>query len=191
MLRGRQPHVALKLRNCVRTGAHGARFRSAYPDSMAREIGSWLSGPQPWQSGSSDHDSSDYAGQRLGLPEKGSRSLARMGRRISALFVDWLIAYGLAALAMTLGLYSMAMLSTAVLIIWWLLGAISVRLFGFSPGQLALGLMVVPVDGRLHVGFGRALARGFLIALVIPPLMTDTDLRGIQDRLTNTAVVRR
>jgi hypothetical protein len=33
--------------------------------------------------------------------------------------------------------------------------------------------------------------RGLLIALVIPALITDTDLRGLQDRLTNTAVVRR
>ena len=43
----------------------------------------------------------------------------------------------------------------------------------------------------MHVGFGRALVRGLLIALVIPPLFTDTDLRGLHDRLTNTAVVRR
>jgi RDD family len=114
-----------------------------------------------------------------------------MGRRIAALFVDWLISYGLAALAMTVGIVSMATLSTAVLVIWLLLGAVSVRLFGFTPGQYALGLVVVPVDGRLHVGSGRAITRVLLIALVIPPLITDTDLRGVQDRLTNTAVVRR
>ena len=112
-----------------------------------------------------------------------------MGRRIAALFVDWLIAYGLAALAMTIGWVTMPMLSTAVLVIWFVLGSASVRLFGFTPGQFALGLIVVPVDNRLHVGLGRALARGLLIALVIPPLITDTDLRGLQDRLTNTALV--
>ena len=72
-----------------------------------------------------------------------------------------------------------------------MLGAVSVRLFGFTPGQFVLGLVVVPTDGRMHVGFGRALVRGLLIALVIPPLITDTDLRGLQDRVTNTAVVRR
>ncbi len=92
---------------------------------------------------------------------------------------------------MTFGLFSVGMLSTAVLVIWFLLGAVSVRLFGFTPGQFALGLVVVPVDGRQHVGFGRALVRGLLIALVIPPLITDTDLRGLQDQFTNTAVVRR
>ena len=157
---------------------------------MAREIGSWLSGPEP-DSGSRDQRPNDYPGERLGLPKSGPRSLARMGRRIAALFVDWLIAYGLAALAMSFGLVSMASLSTAVLIVWFVLGAVSLRLFGFTPGQLALGLMVVPVDGRQHVGFGRALVRGVLIAVVIPPLITDADMRGLQDKATNTAVVRR
>jgi cytochrome b len=114
-----------------------------------------------------------------------------MGRRIAALFVDWFIAYGLAELAMTVGIVTMATLSTAVLMIWFVLGAVSVRLFGFTPGQFALGLLVVPVDGRQHVGFGRAVVRGVLIAVVIPALITDTDTRGLQDKVTNTAVVRR
>jgi hypothetical protein len=83
------------------------------------------------------------------------------------------------------------MLSTAILAIWFVLGAVSVRLFSFTPGQLALGLMVVSVDNRQHIGIGRAVARGVLVALVVPPLFTDSDGRGIQDRLTNTAVVRR
>ncbi len=114
-----------------------------------------------------------------------------MGRRIAALFVDWLIAYGLAALALAFGLLTIPMLSTAVLVIWFVLGAASVRLFGFTPGQFALGLVVIPVDNSLHVGLGRALVRGILIAVVVPALITDTDLRGLQDRLTHTAVVRR
>lgn len=160
--------------------------------SMAREIGSWLSGPEAFDpSGSHDQQPNDYPGQRLGLPRTGSRSLARMGRRMAALFLDWLIAYGLAGLVMAAGLISMATLSTTVLIIWFLLGAVSVRLFTFTPGQLALGLVVVSTDDRQHVGFGRAIVRGLLIALVIPPLITDTDLRGLHDRITNTAVVRR
>jgi uncharacterized RDD family membrane protein YckC len=125
------------------------------------------------------------------MPRTGSRSLARMGRRIGALLVDWLIAYGLAALGLTLGIVSMTTLSTAVLIVWFVLGVFSLRLFGFTPGQLAFGLTVVPVDGRVNVGIGRAVTRGLLIALVVPALLTDSDMRGLQDRVTNTAVVRR
>ena len=113
-----------------------------------------------------------------------------MGRRGAALLVDWFIAYGLAGLGLTFGLLSTRYLATAVLVIWFVLGVIAVRLFGFTPGQYALGLRVASVDNRVHVGTGRAIVRGLLIALAIPALFTDSDGRGFQDRLTATAVVR-
>ena len=152
---------------------------------MAGEIGSWLSGPESVRS------TSGYAGEQLGLPQTGPGSLARMGRRLGALVIDWLMAYGLAGLGLSLGLVSVPVLSTAVLGIWFVLGVISVRLVGFTPGQYLRGLRVVSVDHRLHVGTGRALGRGLLMALVIPALFTDADGRGFQDRLTATAVVLR
>ncbi|MGH3559426.1 MAG: RDD family protein [Mycobacterium sp.] len=152
---------------------------------MVRSSASWLSGPGPSPA------SGRYPGETLGLPERGPRSLAQVGRRFAALLIDWLVAYGLAALAMTVGLVSMRLLSTAVLVIWLVLGAVAVRLFEFTPGQFALGLRVVSVDGRVHVGLGRAALRGAMIALVIPALFVDADGRGLQDRATGTAVVRR
>jgi hypothetical protein len=147
---------------------------------MARELGSWLSGPQ-----------SPGSGARLGLPETGPGSIAGSWRRIGALLVDWLISYGLAGLGLAGGWYGTAFLGTAVLLIWFVLGVVSVRLFGFTPGQYVLGLRVASIDNRLHVGAGRAAVRGLLIALVIPALFTDGDGRGIQDRVTATAVVFR
>ncbi len=114
-----------------------------------------------------------------------------MGRRLAALTLDWLIAYGVAELALASRLIAPAMLSTAVLVIWLVLGVVAVRLFSFTPGQLACGLLVASVDRREHVGLGRAVVRGLLIALVVPALFTDADGRGIQDRVTATAVVRR
>lgn len=125
------------------------------------------------------------------MPESGPGSLAPMGRRVVALLIDWLISYGLALLALGAGAISKAMLSTAILVIWLLLGVVAVRLFGFTPGQLALGLQVAAVDGRAPVGLGRLAVRGLLIAVVIPPLFVDSDGRGLQDRVTGTAVVRR
>ena len=130
-----------------------------------------------------------YPGEMLGLPESGPGSLAPMGRRLAALLIDWLIAYGLAALALGVGVLPIEALSTAVLVVWFLLGLVAVRLFGFTPGQLALGLGVIALDGRL--GIGRLAARGLLIGLVIPPLFADSDGRGLHDRVTGTAVVRR
>jgi uncharacterized RDD family membrane protein YckC len=157
---------------------------------MARTLGSWLSGPEPSESSGQDRSETGHPGKRLGLPESGPRSLARSGRRIGALIVDWLLAYGLAALLMKFGMVTASTLSTAILVIWFVVGAAAVRLFGFTPGHYALGLAVVPVDAHRHVGLGRALARGLLLALVVPGLITDSDGRGLHDRATNTAVVR-
>ncbi len=117
--------------------------------------------------------------------------MAPMGRRLVALLIDWLVAYGLALLGLRVGVVSQVMLSTAVLVIWLVLGVVAVRLFGFTPGQLAMGLAVVTVDGQPSVGIGRLLGRGLLIGLVVPPLFTDSDGRGLHDQLTRTAVVRR
>ena len=106
-----------------------------------------------------------------------------------AILIDWLISYGLAALALALGAIPQQMLATAVLVIWFVLGVVAVRLFGFTPGQLVAGLGVVALAGRL--GIFRLAARGLLVGLVIPPLFADSDGRGLQDRVTGTAVVRR
>jgi len=151
---------------------------------------------RPPPAGDSDQ-SQGYPGEPLGLPEHGPGSLARMGRRLAALMVDWSIAVGLAGLAVPFGLarsvpYSISgdWINTAS-VIWLLLGIIAVRLFTFTPGQFTLGLRVASVDERVHVGIGRAAARVALIAFVIPALFVDVDGRGIQDRVTGTAVVRR
>lgn len=161
---------------------------------MARTLGSWLSGSDPTSDTGPDDD---YPGKRLGLPEAGPGSIARFGRRITALMLDWFIAYGLVGLAVGLGfvsrdafLYS-SLGSTSIAVVWLVLGIVSVRLFGFTPGQWALGLRVASIDHRLHVGIGRATVRGLLVFFVIPALFTDKDFRGYQDRFTNTAVVRR
>jgi len=163
---------------------------------MARNYGTWLFGPPPSEAGTSDQGPNDYRGQRLGLPEYGPGALAGTGRRIAAMLVDWFIAVGLTGLAPTFGLAPTGFLMTSegqtvVLGVWLLLGAISVRLYTFTPGQLALGLCVASVDHRQHVGIGRAVLRGLLIVPVVTALFTDTDGRGYHDRLTGTAVVRR
>ena len=154
---------------------------------MAPSDRPWPSSPGPVGS----EQPRGYPGEAFGLPESGPGSLARMGRRLAALTVDWLLAYGIAALGVTLGLISKQVESSAVLVIWLVLGVLAVRLFEFTPGQFAFGLRVTSVDQRLHIGLGRAAARGAMIAFVIPALFVDLDGRGLQDRVTGTAVVRR
>jgi uncharacterized RDD family membrane protein YckC len=164
---------------------------------MPREYGSPLSGPPPYEADKPAEHVDDYPGQQLGLPPTGPGSLAKTGRRVGALFVDWFIAAGLARLLVVFGfvgqdefLYSWRG-STAGLLVWLLLGVVAVRLFTFTPGQYAFGLRVVSIDHREHVGVGRALVRGVLVFLVIPVLFADSDGQGLQDKVTGTAVVRR
>ena len=80
---------------------------------------------------------------------------------------------------------------TPAVIAWVVVGTVSVRLFTFTPGQFALGLRVVSVGRSPYVGLGRAFVRMLLVLLAVPALLTDADGRGLQDRLTNTAVLRR
>lgn len=160
---------------------------------MTRPLGSWLSGSDP----SGESGANEYPGQRLGLPPSGPGSIAGFGRRIAALLIDWFIAYGLVGLLVAVGLMDQQTFlytplgSTSIAVVWVVLGIISVRLFGFTPGQLALGVRVASIDNRIHVGLGRATVRGILVFFVIPALFTDSDLRGYQDRFTGTAVVKR
>jgi uncharacterized RDD family membrane protein YckC len=132
---------------------------------------------------------SRYPGEQLGLPETGPGSAAPMSRRLVALLVDWLIAAGLALLIERGDLLS-TMLQSVQWIVWFVIGVVAVRLWRFTPGQYMAGLQVAPADGTDSVGIGRAFVRNLLITLIVPPLITDVDGRGLHDRVTRTVVVR-
>lgn len=128
-----------------------------------------------------------YRGEQLGLPQEGPGSIARPGRRLGALAVDWglclLIAYGL----ITDG-YNQATGNWALLI-FFVLGILTVGTVGSTPGKRLFGLRVVSVDtGR--VAPLRTLIRTVLLCLAIPPLIWDRDGRGLHDRVAKTVEVR-
>jgi len=150
---------------------------------MARWIESWLPGTSPGAEGA-------YPGKRLGLPEAGVNSAAGLGRRFAALTIDWLLAYGIAALFTGPGALDDPNIGWSVLGIWYLLTAVPVALFGASAGMTALGIRVASLDSAAVIGVPRALLRTALIALVLPPLARDEDGRGWHDRATRTVVVR-
>ncbi len=151
---------------------------------MARISGSWLSGPDSARPG--EPGPGDYPGKFLGLPEAGAGSLAPMSRRIVALFVDYFIAMGIAALIV----HGAGSLNTVTYLVWFVIGVLTVILFGFTPGQFFLGLRTVRIDAQVPVGVVRAVARQALLTFVVPALFTDGDRRGMHDRATGTALVR-
>lgn len=125
---------------------------------------------------------SQYPGEDLGLPEQGPRSVARMSRRIAALFVDWLLCL-LITLSFTRHPQVLAIGVFAAEV--WLLTALT----GFTVGKRLLGIRVARLDGK-PVGFWWALVRTVLLLTLIPPLVNDSDLRGLHDRAANTVVIK-
>ncbi|MBT3150915.1 RDD family protein [Streptomyces sp. CHD11] len=149
-------------------------------------IGSWLSGPRAaMEEAGADFG---YRGEQLGLPEDGPGSIARPGRRLGALAVDWglcmLIAYGL----ITDG-YDARTTGNWTLLVFLALGVLTVGTVGFTPGKRLFGLRVVALDtGRVQPL--RGLVRSALLCLAVPALIWDRDGRGLHDRLARTVEVR-
>lgn len=128
-----------------------------------------------------------WPGERLGLPETGPRSVARLGRRIAALAIDWALATALSLAFfatgpwqtngfVTLGLFA----GIQLLFLWVVNGGI---------GHLVLGLRVVPLNpGRL--AWWQPVVRTALVALFVPAVIMDADQRGLHDRVAGTLLVR-
>ena len=136
-----------------------------------------------------------YPGQRFGLAESGPGSVAGWSRRLGALLIDWI-----ACSVITIAFFyhpSGSHAATNVLEqqrLWtlvvfgvqdWLLTALT----GFTLGKRLVGLRVARLDGK-PVGLLRALARTALLMLVVPPMIMDKDLRGLQDKAAQTVVIR-
>ncbi|HLK02441.1 MAG TPA: hypothetical protein VKU39_21380 [Streptosporangiaceae bacterium] len=56
-------------------------------------------------------------------------------------------------------------------------------------GQRLFSIRVVKPGGGM-IGFGWSALRTILILTVVPPLLTDKDLRGLHDRASDTVVIR-
>jgi uncharacterized RDD family membrane protein YckC len=125
----------------------------------------------------------DWPGKRLGLPESGPRSVARLGRRIAALCLDW-------ALAVVVSVAFFAYDPFATLTIFAAAQIVFLLTVSGSIGHLALGLRVVPMAGG-YLGPWRPFVRALLLCLVIPAAIWDRDQRGMHDRLAGTILVRR
>lgn len=142
------------------------------------DIGSWIGGPSAQGSG--------YRGERLGLPETGSGSMASTGARVLALFIDWFAALIVSRVlvgtpdTMAESFATLGVFFVEVTLLTWLIGA--------SFGQRIVGMRVV---GRTRpMGFTAAALRTLLICLAIPPLIWDADGRGLHDRAVDSVVVR-
>lgn len=131
-----------------------------------------------------DLEPSKWPGERLGLPESGPRSVARIGRRTLAIIIDWglalvvgnAVADGSAASLLTLAIFAAAQL-------------VFIPTIGGSIGHWLLGMRVVPLVGG-WIGVWRPAVRTLMLVLVIPVIVWDSDQRGFHDKIAGTVLVR-
>lgn len=170
-----RPFAAASSHNAA--GDAGDRAKTRYRGDVAeqRRAGDWLTGVLTAKS------DSRYPGEQLGLPEQGPRSVARTGRRLAALVVDWLLCTLIAESALHSQYWTIVIFAAEV----YLLTALT----GFTVGKRLVGIRVARLDGK-PVGLLWALVRTLLLLTVIAPLVTDGDLRGLHDRAANTVVIR-
>jgi hypothetical protein len=146
-----------------------------------RIIGSWLSGPRAAAEASGEVESG-FAGERLGLPDRGPGSVAPFTTRIGAVFVDWvlslLVARGL------LGGYEWATLA-----VFGVANLLLVSTLGAGAGGRLFRIRVARLD-RGHPSPTAVLIRTVLLCLAIPPLIWDRDGRGLHDKAAGTVVLR-
>ena len=141
---------------------------------MAKKSAQLTAGPAEGQAAA-------YPGQRFGLPEQGPGSVATMVRRVGALFIDWLLCMIIAYWLTHSQFWTIAVFAIEEYMF--------TALTGSSVGKRLLGIRVIRVNGG-PVGFRWSGVRTAIMLTVIPPLLTDRDLRGLHDRAADTIVVR-
>jgi uncharacterized RDD family membrane protein YckC len=149
-----------------------------------KDIGSWIEGP-----GASSRDRGSYPGSRLGMPQRGPGSVARFGRRLVGVMIDWLLCSLVAAALWGYSITGGDSGSFKPLVIFAVQHLILVGTIGFTIGHRVVGLRVVRLGGGLP-GFVPALARTILLVLAIPALIWDRDDRGLHDKVAGTVVIR-
>ncbi len=120
------------------------------------------------------------------FPEQVS---AGFGRRLAALSIDWFASLGVAVLLFQQFAYGSPESMIATVIIFYFEIVLFTFLIAASFGQKLLKLQVVSINGG-RLALWRIVVRTFLIILVIPALVLDSQGRGLHDRIVGSQVVR-
>jgi uncharacterized RDD family membrane protein YckC len=123
------------------------------------------------------------------MPQRGPGSLARFGRRLVAVIVDWFLCSVIAAGFMSYRLGQGGPGSFKPLAVFVLMNLLLVGTLGSTLGHRLLGIRVVRVGGA-SAGPLLAVIRTVLLAVVIPAVIWDRDTRGFHDKIAGTVTVR-
>ena len=134
-----------------------------------------------------------YPGERLGLPQSGPGSVARIGRRIAALVIDYAAASIIATAFLGFQQFALpkeaGITQFAPMIVFAILQILFIPTIGGSPGHRRVGMRLVMLNGT-WVGLWRPIVRTLLLVVVIPAVIFDPDQRGLHDKAVGTVLVR-
>ena len=150
-----------------------------------RDVASWLEGPR-----ARTQAPGEFPGQALGMPPSGPGSIARFGRRLAAITIDWLLCQLIAVLVLRAQLGQGGAGSFAPLAVFAVEKLLLLPTMGATVGQRVLGIMIMTVDRR-RVSVVQVALRTLLLCLAVPALIWDRDGRGLHDKAAATVLVRR
>jgi uncharacterized RDD family membrane protein YckC len=152
-----------------------------------KDVGSWLSGPKA----ALEDQGIDfgYPGQRYELPKQGMGSVARMGRRIIALTLDWTAAILVTHLAFPDLVYGSEGFAAATLGVFAIEVTLLTSATGSSFGYKIAGIRLISISPA-RISFIKVLIRTALLCLVVPALIWDRDGRGLHDKAVGTITMR-
>jgi uncharacterized RDD family membrane protein YckC len=122
------------------------------------------------------------------MPEHGRGSVARLGRRVAALVIDWLLCE-LIAFAFLGFRPGSGTGSWIPLVVFAVENLLLVGTWGSTVGHRLLGMRVIRMDG-LPAGPVPGLVRTVLLCLLVPALIWDRDNRGLHDKAAGTVLIR-
>ncbi|GIE84737.1 RDD family protein [Actinoplanes regularis] len=116
--------------------------------------------------------------QATGRPEP-----AGGGRRLIAIFIDWILCLLVA------GLYaSPSRVPWPPIVLLILLNTVFIGLFGQTPGMRLARIRCVSYADGGAIGLLHGLYRALLLALLVPALIAGTDGRGLHDKAAGSIV---
>ena len=151
-----------------------------------KDVSSWLEGPRAQTTDSAV----DHPGRRLGMPRTGPGSLARFGRRLVALLVDWVMANLVATLLLGFTFASGGSGgSWKPLAVFAVENLVLLSTIGSTFGHRLVGLRLQGLGGARPTVV-QVLVRTVLLCLAVPAIIWDRDGRGLHDKAAGTVLVR-
>ncbi|WOF24501.1 RDD family protein [Microbacterium betulae] len=141
----------------------------------------------------SPSSAADHPGASLGRPESGPGSIARPGRRVAGLLIDYAAATLIATAFFGYDQFALPAEAGfslfAPLIVFAVLQIVFIPTIGGSPGHRLVGMRLLRADGA-WTGLWRPVVRTLLLVVVIPAVVWDADHRGLHDKVAGTVLVR-